>query len=376
MVIGLFYFGANIVALTANLLTGAGLLISNPRSFNARIFAGVTVSSACYLVGRISYAVPADVQVEFWIWPYLLVLMNMGTGLWMILAYSLFQDDRRIPRWMILAFAVQLLLSAINAFAYVGRDSSALQSPAYPAIVDFIFGPLPLAMQSTFAILALYWAVRGWRIDLDEGRRFLRGLFLIVVGGLSFGINAAELYLIDAPYSSRAPFDNVITLLMAVGYVTVALTVLRFDNRVLERLVARASPLRDPEVDPGFDRYLCALTQALEKEKVYLTPGLSIRDLAKRLAMPEYRLRALINRRLGYRNFNALLHEYRLRDACERLADPAKAHLPILTIALDVGYQSIAPFNQAFRDAMGCTPSAYRQQHAKASRKVENPLVS
>jgi hypothetical protein len=62
MVTGLFYFGANIVALTANVLTGAGLLISNPRSINARLFAGVTVSSACYLVGRISYAVPADVQ--------------------------------------------------------------------------------------------------------------------------------------------------------------------------------------------------------------------------------------------------------------------------------------------------------------------------
>ena len=60
--------------------------------------------------------------------------MNMGTGLWMILAYSLFRDDRRIPRWMIAAVAAQILLSAINAFGYVGRDSSALQSPAYPAM--------------------------------------------------------------------------------------------------------------------------------------------------------------------------------------------------------------------------------------------------
>ena len=65
MAIGLFFFGANIVALTANLLTGAGLLVSSPRSFNARVFAGVTVSAACYLVGRLSYAVPPDVQVSF-----------------------------------------------------------------------------------------------------------------------------------------------------------------------------------------------------------------------------------------------------------------------------------------------------------------------
>lgn len=220
-------------------------------------------------------------------------------------------------------------------------------------------------MQSAFAILALYWAGSGWRDDLDESRRFLRGLFVVVVGGLSFGISAAELYLVDAPYPSRAPFDNAITLFMAVGYAIAALAVLRFDSRILERLADRVSPLPDPGIDPAFDRELVALTRALEEEKVYLTPGLTIGAFAKRLAMPEYRLRALINKRLGYRNFNALLHEYRLSDTCERLADPAKAHLPILTIALDVGYQSIAPFNQAFRDAMGCTPSAYRQRHAK-----------
>jgi AraC-like DNA-binding protein len=288
--------------------------------------------------------------------------MNMGSGFWMILAYSLFQDDRRIPRWMLAAFAIQFLLSAINAFGYVGRESSVLQSDTYPASVNFVFGPLPIAMQSAFAVVALYWAARGWRADLDRSRRFLRGLFLVVVGGLTFGVNLTELWVLGAPYSTRAPFDNGITLVMAIGYVTVALAVLRFDQRVLERLVDRVSRVPDPESDPGFDRDLAALSRALEHEKVYLTPGLSIGELAKRLSLPEYRLRALINKRLGYRNFNALLHEYRLRDACAQLADPAKAQLPILTIALDVGYQSITPFNQAFRSAMGCTPSAYRRQ--------------
>src|ERR1700761_4299063 len=113
---------------------------------------------------------------------------------------------------MIVACAVQFLLSAINAFGYIHRDSSVLQSTTYPATVNFIFGPLPIAMQSAFAFLALYWAARGWRADLDEDRRVLRGLFLIVVGGLSFGISVTELCLVKAPYSSRAPFDNIITL--------------------------------------------------------------------------------------------------------------------------------------------------------------------
>src|SRR5678809_834243 len=86
---GLLYFGADIVALTTVLLIGTVCLIANPRSFNARVFAGVMASAACYLLGRLSYAVPIEVQVHFWIWPFLLVLMNMGMGLWMILALSL-----------------------------------------------------------------------------------------------------------------------------------------------------------------------------------------------------------------------------------------------------------------------------------------------
>jgi hypothetical protein len=90
MATALFYFGANIAALTAVLLTGAGCLISSPRSFNARIFACFAVSLACYLAGRLSCAVPADVQVSFRIWPYLLIFMNMASGFW-ILAWSLFR---------------------------------------------------------------------------------------------------------------------------------------------------------------------------------------------------------------------------------------------------------------------------------------------
>ena len=355
---------ANTVALTASLLIGASFLLSNPRSFNARVFAAVTLSSACYLLGRMSYALPPDVQLELAIWPFLVTFMNMGTGFWMILAWSVFQDRQRIPRWMISAFALQLVLSAVNGMAYIGRETSALSTDAYPPVVNFVFGPLPLALQSAFALLALYWAVRGWRADVDAGRRLLRSLFLVLVGGLSFGINVTELALIGTASAARAPFDNAITMAMAFGYLAVALAVLRFDPRAIERIADRVARRPDPAGDSRAERDLARLTRALRIDKVYLQHGLSIGELARHLAMPEYRLRALINKRLGYRNFNALLHDHRLRDACARLADPARAHVPILTIALEVGYQSITPFNQAFREAIGCTPSAYRRRHS------------
>jgi AraC-like DNA-binding protein len=68
-------------------------------------------------------------------------------------------------------------------------------------------------------------------------------------------------------------------------------------------------------------------------------------------------LRELINQRLGFRNFNDFLHHHRLREATERLAHE---DLPILTIALECGYGSIGPFNRAFKQRMGVTPTEFR----------------
>jgi AraC-like DNA-binding protein len=36
--------------------------------------------------------------------------------------------------------------------------------------------------------------------------------------------------------------------------------------------------------------------------------------------------------------------------------------VPVLTIALDAGFQSIGPFNRAFKTETGLTPTEYRKQ--------------
>ena len=46
-----------------------------------------------------------------------------------------------------------------------------------------------------------------------------------------------------------------------------------------------------------------------------------------------------------------------LQEAARRLAGE---DLPILSIALDCGYGSIGPFNRAFRQRFGMTPTEYR----------------
>ena len=74
------------------------------------------------------------------------------------------------------------------------------------------------------------------------------------------------------------------------------------------------------------------------------------------------RLRRVINQRLGHRNFNAFVNGFRLAETMAALADPSKRGLPVLTIALTAGFQSIGPFNRAFKAATGLTPTEFRRQ--------------
>jgi AraC-like DNA-binding protein len=107
------------------------------------------------------------------------------------------------------------------------------------------------------------------------------------------------------------------------------------------------------------------VTAAMETDRLWRREGLGIADLARELGTQEYLLRRAINRRLGYRNFNDFLHDYRLGEVARRLGDPGQRHLPVLTIALDCGYGSIGPFNRAFKARFGLTPSQFRELRSK-----------
>ena len=58
-----------------------------------------------------------------------------------------------------------------------------------------------------------------------------------------------------------------------------------------------------------------ALMRLMADERIYRHDNVSIGTLATKLSIPEYKLRRLINQRLGYRNFNVFLNEHRIAEA-------------------------------------------------------------
>lgn len=120
--------------------------------------------------------------------------------------------------------------------------------------------------------------------------------------------------------------------------------------------------MKQPEALSPPEMALLTKLQASMKEDIWREEGLTIRKLAENLDTPEHRLRKVINQGLGYRNFAAFVNEHRIGAACEVLADPVKADIPIITIAYEVGYASLGPFNRAFKDIVGESPTEYRKR--------------
>jgi AraC-like DNA-binding protein len=120
-------------------------------------------------------------------------------------------------------------------------------------------------------------------------------------------------------------------------------------------------PAKPRAVVPHDPQLELQLKELLDEKKIYRKEGLTIKALAETMQLQEYRLRRLINGQLGFKNFNDFLNQYRVNEACEILRDPAQNQKTILEIAYQLGYQSIGPFNKAFRELKGTTPTAYRK---------------
>lgn len=221
------------------------------------------------------------------------------------------------------------------------------------------YGVAPLLRLSmfAFAIAGLWVAWRGRDGDLVEGRRRFRLSLVAGAGAFVVLTNLVEVLAQNGLLGDAwRSFIEIGIALLTFGFCAAM-----FGIRHADLLGSPASSDRDPiPPAPINEALIQKLNEYLAAEKPWRDEGLTIAALAARLGEQEYRLRRLINGSLGYRNFAQFLNASRLGEVRAALADPTQREVPILTIALDAGFGSLGPFNRAFRDAEGMTPSEYR----------------
>ena len=107
--------------------------------------------------------------------------------------------------------------------------------------------------------------------------------------------------------------------------------------------------------------YLQQLLQLMEKQQPYTNSELTLNQLADMLSISSHNLSEIINTHLQ-QNFFDFVNAYRLEKVKNDLTDPAKAHLTILAIAFDAGFNSKSSFNLIFKKQMNLTPSEFRRR--------------
>lgn len=196
---------------------------------------------------------------------------------------------------------------------------------------------------------ALWTVVSHWQDDLVAARRRARLVLLLVVGS---AISLAVVSLNEGLYDQYTR-----GLITSVGAFTVALFLLRGRDGLLSTDTPQPTAPEPPETHLPTPQEQAL--QDLMADGYYRTEKLTLGRLANAIALPEYRTRELINRRLGYRNFNDYINHLRIEEATGRLR--SEPDTPVLNIALDVGYRSLSSFNRAFREITGMSPTEYRR---------------
>lgn len=341
----------------------------NRLAFGLYFFSGLSYM----LIGATYPSVDENFRLNLGPLFYVLLLSALcGPFLLMLISKSLFGENPSIPKWAVILISLQLVLDGTNFWRSFG--DCAWPSKCIPPVQTLDPYDLPAMIltltPSLIAIgffgLAVFYTLKDWRTDLVEQRRQFRRGFTILLGILGIGIVLIEDFSLNFYPSIFPSVVDIDSILIAVFYAAVSLVSLRSDPReFLKELVAQQThvlpiPLQSPTARQNSSPDLTHLL-ALMNEAVYRQPGLNVAKLSEKLALPEYRLRKLINGELGFRNFNSFLNHHRIIDACRQLADQSKRETTILDIALDVGFGSITSFNDAFKKQLDTTPTAYRK---------------
>ena len=335
------------------------LTLPGPRAATRVALAVFTLSLISYLFcqrAELLFVLPRPLALAT-----LALCVSSTTWLWLS-ARGLF-DDRFAFTAPALGGTLGMLVLGLTA--NVPRMDAALAGLPDPGAG--VLGQLHAAAMIGFTAAALWEVARGWNDDLVEPRRAARRWV-----ALGIGLYAAVALIVELALRGRAVGALLPALhVLGIGCVALALAVL-VARRSLDVILGLPAAAPATETPPRADlpeapqeataqrpasAALVRLTLAMSEQHTYRREGLTLAALAETLSLGEAALRTLINQELGYRNFNDFLHHYRLQEAAARL--PTE-DLPFLSIALECGYGSIGPFNRAFRQRFGMTPTEYR----------------
>ncbi|WP_375206008.1 helix-turn-helix domain-containing protein [Hyphococcus sp.] len=272
---------------------------------------------------------------------------SAGCGWLWLLSRTLFRAEKPIARWNILAIAAIIAVESYWNLAGAPAHSGELRRIAANAASLICIGAV---------VLVFVEVLSGYSAALPKHERRFRQLFALIFGAM---IAVTFLWAMNANETSIGArwADATLMVCAAIAVIGARLAV---SFRKRHPLPARSARKTAPSPAATDESLAQRILSAIETERRFATPDLKIADLAATLGEQDYKVTQCITGLLGYRNFNHLINACRIDYAKELLSDPNHDGRPILSIAFDCGFNSIGPFNRAFKSHVGMTPREFR----------------
>lgn len=266
------------------------------------------------------------------------------------------------------------LPAEVSLAMFVSGDLDGTDHAAAVALVLFILVITWTPVSAGYGIAIERRLIRHRRLLRDnlsntDGRDlfWLSGIILVIAALWSVAIILLVL-------------DNVwggLHLPASLGPVMLLVLILVLSLRGLDQengLAARAEPAHSPTPDPSPVEHLQKykksalsetdatriaerLEQAMQDDRLYLDPNLSLTKLARHVRVASNRVSQTLNEALDETFFD-YVNRWRIESALPHIAEGKET---VLTIALDVGFNTRSTFYTAFKRVTGMTPRAYRE---------------
>ncbi|MGH1353847.1 MAG: helix-turn-helix domain-containing protein [Thalassovita sp.] len=260
-------------------------------------------------------------------------------GTWFIL--TIFLEDRR-HTWVWLLSGGGVAMGITIAMVY-------------PDVVPFLRGYALLHFVALTTLILL--SARG---DLLDARRRIRPAVAAVL--LLFAMSGTlTSVILNGEVSTLSALSKSLLLLLCLSLLalwSLKVNVANWPGIVTPR--PETEPSR--ELKNAAQIALIKRIEAAMASGIWRNEGLTISALAQTVDAPEHQVRRAINQGLGYRNFSRFINQSRIKAAQDSLTSLEDSGKTVLEIAYSVGFSSLGPFNRAFREATGLSPSEYRQK--------------
>ncbi|WP_154222794.1 helix-turn-helix domain-containing protein [Marinicella rhabdoformis] len=292
------------------------------------------------------------------------ILMVLGSGgcVWFwLLSRALFRDSMVLYSKIVWIVPVVIAVEAVEALMTQASSNGAMNE------FSRVFNNLTSLV--CIAAIVYVWneTLNGFSKIRSKPERRFRIAFLSV---FSFIVAVAVLWVMGAKAETFASEWNngLMTFCALTGMIGSRLAV-AYRLRTLLSQSSRSQLIEThalaksaDELSSVSDANLIAdkVIRAIESEALLTQPNLKVSNLADYIDEQEYKVTRCITNTLNYRNFNHMVNKYRIDRALNMLKNPENSHLNIATIAFDCGYNSLGPFNRAFKQYTDKTPSQYR----------------